>query len=648
MPIYQAATRALPARRARRGDPGRDQQDRDRLRPQPRPVLGGRLRLDAVHARHLGRLRRRRRRRRAPRPGRPRRRDPRGRATTCTPPGRRGDWYRAIFAYNHADWYVQKVLAQADAYQGACTLTVDAVASRLGDLDFRDTSGAWGGLAASSRTRWPRSGAATAACPTSEKRERQYTDSGGISDHWVGSTRRLRGRHRLRRLHDGLPRRRGRPHRHGRSPRRSACRATPGRSERRPRRLPLPAALADRRPLRPRPHRRQAGRVGAVIARLAGRARRAGAHRARVASCRAARRRRAAVAIRDSVERGNDARARAGSSAPETSAPPTTAPGLGLDRLLERRRSTAGRAGAAAPGGAARAPLLACCPRPAGAARAPGRRAPPPPLRAPLAAALPRRRGDPRPGAAADRVLAPDDAAALVAAAAVGPAVARARAARDPRRGRQPRPAGGRLPRRARARRGARRPARSPATATAGWSPATGEPPWTRRDRAAEEAALVHHAGSRPPSATSSRSSTRSSSTMAARRRAVQRPVRADARRRPRSTASRAGCFAPRSAGSSRRASRPRAATPASAPRSPSRSSRAGSRSSTGRCSSPTCASRAPSYATARRVAGTIRGESGAENRLVERHMLRPPRALRGAASRAALGEPAAVVERAA
>jgi len=35
--------------------------------------------------------------------------------------GAPGDWYRAIFAYNHADWYVREVEALADAYQGGCT-----------------------------------------------------------------------------------------------------------------------------------------------------------------------------------------------------------------------------------------------------------------------------------------------------------------------------------------------------------------------------------------------------------------------------------------------------------------------------------------------------------------------------------------------
>src|SRR4051812_30813607 len=35
--------------------------------------------------------------------------------------GAPGDYSRAIFAYNHADWYVADVLAQADAYRGAAT-----------------------------------------------------------------------------------------------------------------------------------------------------------------------------------------------------------------------------------------------------------------------------------------------------------------------------------------------------------------------------------------------------------------------------------------------------------------------------------------------------------------------------------------------
>jgi len=101
--------------------------------------------------------------------------------------GAPGDWYRALFAYNHADWYVQQVLALADSYQGACTLTVEAGPVELGELNFADTTGAWGGsrkfvLALAELGR--RAGCVS----TSEKRERKYTASGGISDHWQGSS----------------------------------------------------------------------------------------------------------------------------------------------------------------------------------------------------------------------------------------------------------------------------------------------------------------------------------------------------------------------------------------------------------------------------------------------------------------------------
>src|SRR3954452_19720473 len=37
--------------------------------------------------------------------------------------GAPADWYGAVFAYNHADWYVRDVLALADRYQGACRTT---------------------------------------------------------------------------------------------------------------------------------------------------------------------------------------------------------------------------------------------------------------------------------------------------------------------------------------------------------------------------------------------------------------------------------------------------------------------------------------------------------------------------------------------
>ena len=74
----------LPGRRhaVRRalGGPGRDQRDRDRLRPQPQRLLRGRPGLDAVHAVHLEDVRRRRQPRRQQGPLQPRGRDLRGRA----------------------------------------------------------------------------------------------------------------------------------------------------------------------------------------------------------------------------------------------------------------------------------------------------------------------------------------------------------------------------------------------------------------------------------------------------------------------------------------------------------------------------------------------------------------------------------------
>jgi peptidoglycan LD-endopeptidase LytH len=55
------------------------------------------------------------------------------------------DWYRAIFAYNHADWYVRDVIDFADRYQGACDLSGAAPVEQVGE----------GGLA------WPVSGPVT-------------------------------------------------------------------------------------------------------------------------------------------------------------------------------------------------------------------------------------------------------------------------------------------------------------------------------------------------------------------------------------------------------------------------------------------------------------------------------------------------------
>jgi hypothetical protein len=96
-------------------------------------------------------------------------------------------WYRAIFAYNHADWYVRDVLAQADAYQGACTLTLGVAPVEIGRLDFSDTAGAWGGSEKFALA-LAELGRRYGCLSTSEKRERKYTSSGGISDHWRGST----------------------------------------------------------------------------------------------------------------------------------------------------------------------------------------------------------------------------------------------------------------------------------------------------------------------------------------------------------------------------------------------------------------------------------------------------------------------------
>jgi hypothetical protein len=96
-------------------------------------------------------------------------------------------WYRAIFAYNHADWYVRDVLAQADAYQGACTLTLGLAPVEIGRLDFSDTAGAWGGSEKFALA-LAELGRRYGCVSTSEKRERKYTSSGGISDHWRGST----------------------------------------------------------------------------------------------------------------------------------------------------------------------------------------------------------------------------------------------------------------------------------------------------------------------------------------------------------------------------------------------------------------------------------------------------------------------------
>ncbi len=46
--------------------------------------------------------------------------------------GAPGDWYRAIYAYNHADWYVQLILRTARGYEGVCEGS--DLPAELGDL----------------------------------------------------------------------------------------------------------------------------------------------------------------------------------------------------------------------------------------------------------------------------------------------------------------------------------------------------------------------------------------------------------------------------------------------------------------------------------------------------------------------------------
>ena len=118
------------------------------------------------------------------------------------------DWYRAVFAYNHADWYVREVLAQADQYQGACTLTLDAGPIELGELDFTDTTGAWGGSQKFAR----RSGGSRPPLRMRldiREARAQVHELGRDLGPLVRLDRRVRGRHRLALLHDGLPRRGG-------------------------------------------------------------------------------------------------------------------------------------------------------------------------------------------------------------------------------------------------------------------------------------------------------------------------------------------------------------------------------------------------------------------------------------------------------
>jgi len=103
--------------------------------------------------------------------------------------GAPGNWRAAVFAYNHADWYVDEVLKQAEDYQGVVTCTVSGSTAgtvSLGDIDWNDTSGAWGGsqkfamLAA-------KIGRRHGCGIDSAKRPLETTTSGNVSDHWLGA-----------------------------------------------------------------------------------------------------------------------------------------------------------------------------------------------------------------------------------------------------------------------------------------------------------------------------------------------------------------------------------------------------------------------------------------------------------------------------
>jgi len=103
--------------------------------------------------------------------------------------GAPGNWRAAIFAYNHAEWYVNDVLEQAEAYQGrvVCRLVgIRAGPVELGRIDWTDTSGPWGGAQkfAELAVRLARREGCSV---TSAKRPTESTLSGGTSDHWEGA-----------------------------------------------------------------------------------------------------------------------------------------------------------------------------------------------------------------------------------------------------------------------------------------------------------------------------------------------------------------------------------------------------------------------------------------------------------------------------
>lgn len=99
------------------------------------------------------------------------------------------DWRAALFAYNHAEWYVNDVLAQAEDYQGevVCRLVgVTAGPVALGRIDWNDTSGPWGGAQKFAELA-VRLAEREGCSVTSAKRSTESTLSGGVSDHWQGA-----------------------------------------------------------------------------------------------------------------------------------------------------------------------------------------------------------------------------------------------------------------------------------------------------------------------------------------------------------------------------------------------------------------------------------------------------------------------------
>lgn len=98
------------------------------------------------------------------------------------------NWRAAIFAYNHAGWYVEMVLDEAENYQGTldCELVGGGAKVDIGHLNWNDTSGAWGGSKKFAMV-GARLGKRFGCSITSAKRDIQSTASGGVSDHWVGA-----------------------------------------------------------------------------------------------------------------------------------------------------------------------------------------------------------------------------------------------------------------------------------------------------------------------------------------------------------------------------------------------------------------------------------------------------------------------------